>query len=174
MNSLYFEMTAPFFLKNLKSLKSILTKGTAHAVSVGMSETDLLASKLAPDMFPLLKQIQIATDNAKGATARLAGVAPLSLPDTETTVAELIARIEVVEAHLATFTPEQFVGADERQITLPYFPGTYITGHDYLTEYALANFFFHLNMAYAILRMVGTPLGKGDYIGGMNMQELAA
>ncbi len=174
MNSPYFELTAPFFLKNLKSLKSILTKGAAHAASVGMSEADLLASKLAPDMFPLLKQIQIATDNAKGATARLAGVEPLSLPDTETTVAELIARIERVEAHLATFTPEQFVGADERQITLAYYPGTFITGHDYLTEYALANFFFHLNMAYGILRMVGTPLGKGDYIGGMNMQPLAA
>ena len=174
MNTQYFELTAPLFLKNLKNLKSILAKGAAHAESVGMSEADLLASKLAPDMFPLVKQIQIATDNAKSATARLAGVEPLSLPDTETTIAELMSRIEIVEAHLATFTAAQFVGADERQITLPYFPGMFMAGHDYLAEHALANFFFHLNMSYAILRMVGTPLGKGDYIGGMNMQELAA
>lgn len=173
MNTPYFELSAPFFTKNLKGLKTILTKGAAHATSVGMSEADFLASKLAPDMFPLVKQVQIATDNAKGATARLAGVEPMSLPDTETTVAELVARIEKVEAYLATFTPEQFADAAERQITLAYFPGTFITGHDYLTEYALANFFFHFNMAYAIVRMVGTPLGKGDYIGGMNMQELA-
>jgi len=174
MNSPYFEMTAPLFIKNLKSLRAVLAKGAEHAASVGMSEADLLDSKLAPDMFPLIKQIQIATDNAKGATARLAGVAPMSVPDTETTVTELIARIEAIEAHLATFTADQFADAAERQITLPYFPGQFITGHDYLTEYALANFFFHMNMAYAIIRMTGASIGKGDYIGSMTMQPLAA
>jgi hypothetical protein len=96
------------------------------------------------------------------------------LADDETTVDQLIARIEKVEAYLATFTPEQFDGADTRSITLPYFPGKFMTGHDYLTEYVLANFFFHFNMSYAILRMIGTPLGKGDYMGAVNMQELPA
>ncbi len=174
MNTPYFEMTVPFFTKNLRSLKTILAKGAEHAKTVGMSEADLLQSKLAPDMFPLIKQVQIATDNAKGAVARLADAEPLPLADEETTVAELIIRIEKVEAYLATFTPEQFDDADERAITLPYFPGKFMTGRDYLTQYVLANFFFHFNMSYAILRMVGVPLGKGDYMGGVNMQELAA
>jgi len=165
-------MTVPFFTKNLRSLKAILAKGAEHAKSAGMSEADLLDSRLAPDMFPLVKQVQIATDNAKGAVARLADAEPLVLPDEETTIAQLIERIEKVEVYLATFTPEQFDGADTRSITLPYYPGKFMTGHDYFTEFALANFFFHFNMAYAILRMVGVPLGKGDYIGGMNMQEL--
>lgn len=174
MNTPYYEMTVPFFTKNLRSLKVFLEKGAAHAASVGMSEVDLLDSKLAPDMFPLVKQVQIATDNAKGITARLAGTEPMSLPDTETTIAELMARIEKVETYLATFTPEQFVDAADRQIILPYFPGTFMTGHDYLTEYALANFFFHLTTAYGVLRMVGVPLGKADFIGGANMQPLVA
>lgn len=173
MNAPYFEMTVPLFEKNLRSLKGILAKGGEHAKAVGLSDSDLLDSRLAPDMFPLVKQVQIATDNAKGAVARLAEADPLILPDEETTVAQLIERIEKVEVYLATFTPEQFAGADDRSITLPYYPGKFITGHDYLTEFALANFFFHFNMSYAILRMAGVPLGKGDYIGGMNMQEVA-
>jgi hypothetical protein len=172
MNTPYFEMTVSLFTKNLRSLKAILAKGAEHSASVGMSEADLLNSRLAPDMFPLVKQVQIATDNAKGAAARLGEADPFVLPDEETTIAELIARIEKVEIYLATFTAEQFVGADERVITLPYYPGKFMTGHDYLSEFALANFFFHFNMSYAILRMVGVQLGKGDYIGGMNMQEL--
>lgn len=167
-------MTVPFFTKNLRSLKAVLAKGAEHAKTVGMSEADLLNSRLAPDMFPLSKQVQIATDNAKGAVARLADADLLVLADDETTVDQLIARIEKVEAYLATFTPEQFDGADTRSITLPYFPGKFMTGHDYLTEYVLANFFFHFNMSYAILRMIGTPLGKGDYMGAVNMQELPA
>lgn len=174
MNTAYFELTVPFFQKNLRSLKSILAKGAEHAASVNMSETDLLQSRLAPDMFPLVKQVQIATDNAKGAVARLTGTEIMMLADDETTVAALIERIEKVEVYLATFTAEQFAGADTRSITLPYFPGKFITGHDYLTEYVLANFFFHFNMSYAILRMIGVPLSKGDYIGGMNLQEVAS
>ncbi len=167
-------MTVPFFQKNLTSLKGILVKGAEHATSVGMSEADLLTSKLAHDMFPLVKQIQIATDNAKGATARLAGVEPMTLADDETTVAQLLVRIEKVEAYLATFTPEQFSDAAERKVTLHYFPGKFITGHDYLLQYAIPNFFFHMNMTYAIVRMIGAPLGKSDYIGGANFQELEA
>ena len=139
-----------------------------------MSEADLLASRLAPNMFTLVQQVQVATDNAKGATARLAGAEPMSLVDNEMTVAALITRIEKVEAYLATFTAEQFTDAADRKITLPYFPGKFISGQDYLSEYALPNFFFHLNMTYAILRMVGVPLEKADYIGGANFKELPA
>ena len=174
MNTPYFEMTVPLFQKNLRNLKGILTKGALFAETANMSETDLLQSRLAPDMFPLVKQVQIATDNAKGATARLAGVEPMKFLDEEITIAQLVERIEKVEAYLGTFTPEQFVEAGTRKVTLPYFPGKFILGHDYLTEYALANFFFHMNMSYAILRMVGVPLGKGDYIGDMHMQEVTA
>lgn len=174
MNSPYFELTVPLFQKNLRNLTTLLSKGSEHAIAVGMSEADFLASKLAPDMFPLVTQIQMITDNAKGAVARLAAVEPISLPDTETTVAELLARIEKVQTYLAIFTAEQFATAGERLVTLPYFPGQFITGHDYLIEYALPNFFFHMSTAYGIMRMIGVPLGKGDFIGGMNLQPLAA
>ena len=172
MNTPYFELTVPLFQKNLRSLKGFLTKGFAYATETGMSEADFLASKLAPDMFPLVKQIQMITDNAKGTTARLAGVEPMSLPDTETTIAELMARIEKVEAYLAMFTESQFADAGTRVVTISYYPGQFITGNDYLLQSALPNFFFHMSTAYGIIRMNGAPIGKSDFIGGANFQPL--
>lgn len=172
MSVSYFDFIIPVLTKNLTNLKVILEKGAQHATDVSMSETDLLSRALAPDMFPLLKQIQVATDNAKAIPARLAGIEPITLPDTEHSVAELSARIDTVLAHLATYTPEHFANAATIKVTMPYYPGQYMLGHDYVAEFALANFFFHLNMSYAILRSLGTPLGKGDYIGGMSMHPM--
>jgi uncharacterized protein len=171
MSLSYYDVTVPVFTKTLTNLKQFLQKGAVHALETGLSESDFLNLKLAPDMFPLSRQIQISTDNAKGAVARLTETEPLVIPDTETTVAELVARIDTVIAHLETYTPERFAQAAETTPTLPYFPGKHFVGHDYLVEYALPNFFFHVNMAYAIIRHSGVPLGKADYVGNLTLHD---
>lgn len=170
----YYDVTVPVFIKSLQNLKAFLRKGVEHATENGVEEASFLALQLSPDMFPLKRQIQISTDNAKGTVARLTGTAPLVIEDTETTLAELDARIDLVIDHLREFTPEQFAQVETVQITLPYFPGKYFTGHDYLVEYALPNFFFHVNMAYAIIRSSGVPLGKADYLGALTLHDVSA
>lgn len=174
MNISYYDVTVPVFIRTLTNLKVFLRKGATHAAEAGTSEADFLSLQLSPDMFPLRRQIQIATDNAKGSVARLTGSTPLVIEDAETTVAELEARIDQVIAHLRTFTPDQFAETHTREVTLPYFPGKHFIGHDFLIEYALPNFFFHVNMAYAIIRSRGVPLGKADYLGALTLHDTAA
>jgi hypothetical protein len=171
MSISYYDVTVPIFKKSLTNLKSFLRKGVEHASENGVAESQYLDLQLSPDMFPLRRQIQIATDNARGSVARLAGVAPLVLDDTETTLAELEARVDKVVAYLDAVTPEQFTAAATATVTLPYFPGKHFTGHDYLVEYALPNFFFHVTTAYAIIRSSGVPLGKGDYLGALTLHD---
>jgi len=137
-----------------------------------MSEADYLDQKLAPDMFPLLKQIQIATDNAKALPARLTGGDMMKLEDTETTVEALLARIDTVLEHLRTYTKEQFAGAAERQVILGFMPEQYQLGKDYLVDFALPNFFFHCTVAYAIIRAQGVALGKKDFIGELKLHPV--
>jgi len=174
MQNPYFDLTVPVFIKNLANAKHILEKSFAHSKSMGMSEADFLEAKLAPDMFPLRKQVQLITDHAKGAPARLSGIEPLSIEDNETTVEQLLARIDSVIAHLKTFKPEQFTNSATQVIVIKYFPGKHFHGADYFVEYALPNFFFHLTMLYAIGRMMGVPLGKADFMGNLNLQETLA
>ena len=171
MSISYYDVTVPIFKKSLTNLKSFLRKGVEHASENGVTEVQYLDLQLSPDMFPLRRQIQIATDNARGSVARLAGVAPLVLDDTETTLAELEARVDKVVAYLDAVTPEQFTAAATAMVTLPYFPGKHFTGHDYLVEYALPNFFFHVTTAYAIIRSSGVPLGKRDYLGALTLHD---
>lgn len=168
----YYDVTVPVFIKTLTNLKSILQKGALHAKEQGISEADYLQRQLAPDMFPLVRQIQIATDSAKGVTARLTETTPLVIEDTETTCAELEERIEKVLTYLRTFTLEQFANAAEAKVTLPYFPGKYLEAPDYLVEHALPNFFFHVSIAYAIIRASGAEIGKADYIGGLTLHDV--
>ncbi len=173
MSISYYDVTVPIFKKSLTNLKTFLRKGVEHAAENGVAEADYLGLQLSPDMFPLRRQIQISTDNAKGSVARLTGIPPLVLEDTETTLSELEARLDKVIAYLDAVTPEQFGSAATAEVTLPYFPGKHFTGHDYLVEYALPNFFFHVNMAYAIIRSSGVPLGKMDYLGALTLHDAA-
>jgi len=168
----YYDVTVPVFIKNLTNLKSLLRKGAEHATEQGISETDFLNKQLAPDMFPLLRQVQIATDSAKGAVARLTETTPPVMEDAEVTCAELEERIEKVLAYLRTITPEQFAATAEAKVTLPYFPGKYLNAPDYLAEYALPNFFFHVTTAYAIIRASGASIGKADYLGGLTLHDV--
>jgi hypothetical protein len=167
MDSIY-EFTIPVFIKMLNGLKGVLKKAGEH----GLDEQALLNDKLAPDMFPLVKQVQVATDNAKGAAARLSGTEAPKFEDTETTLAELDGRIDKTIAYLQSFTKESFKDAAGVQATLPYFPGKFMTGFDYAREYAIPNFFFHVAMAYAIVRKNGVQVGKVDYIHNIPLQDL--
>ena len=170
MKNPYYEITVPIFLKMLTNLSAFLQKGADFAVTKGMSEEELLSQKLAPDMFNLIKQVQIATDNAKGCVARACAIDIPVFEDNETTVAELKTRIAKTVEFIQSVTPEQFANTAEQKITLKYFAPNYFMGHKYVVEYALPNFFFHVTTAYAILRNLGVEIGKGDYMGDLPFQ----
>lgn len=167
MNQLY-AFSVPVFTKALKALDGVLAK----AIASGKDGATLVNAQLAPDMFPLKKQVQIASDNAKGVSARLAGVEIPSYEDTEETLVELQARIAKTLEFIGSLPESSFEGAADRQIVLPFIPGKYMTGSDYLEQYALANFFFHVTTAYGILRKEGVEIGKADFIGGMPLRDL--
>lgn len=170
MKNLYYELTVSTFIQALTNLQQLLIKGQKLAEDKKISEAALLGSRIAPDMFPLIKQVQIATDNAKGAAARLSGVDIPVLEDNETTIADLCTRIDRTVAFLRSLSPEKFIDADTRKITLGYFPNQHFIASNYLTQYALPNFFFHITTAYAILRMLGLEIGKGDFLGTMKLE----
>jgi hypothetical protein len=156
--------------KLLRNLDAWLEKAIAHAEAKKFDPAALLQSRLAPDMFPLLRQIQAACDQAKYAAARTAGKEPPSHPDNEQTIAECRARIATVVSYLDTFASKDFDGADTRTISLPRWEGKSMKVTDYFVEHALPNFFFHVTMAYAILRHNGVDVGKRDYLGALSMR----
>jgi hypothetical protein len=148
----------------------IIGKAKIFAKEKGIAEQLFLESRLAPDMFPLGKQVQVASDNAKGAAARLAGVGIPIMEDTETTFDELIARLARTIAFLHTLSPEQFEDAARRKIALSWMPeGMYYDAPTYLRDFLLANFYFHYATVYDILRNQGVPLGKEDFAGNIPM-----
>jgi hypothetical protein len=157
--------SATTFSRMLKNLSAMLTKAEAHAKAKNFDPAVLLNDRLAPDMFTLTRQVQIATDHAKGAMARLAGHAPEVIEDKEVTIADLQARIAKVVAIVEGYKPEQLVGAETREISIKI-PNQELkfSGLDYLNTWALPNFYFHLTMAYAILRHNGVDLGKRDFL----------
>ncbi|MEP7181362.1 MAG: DUF1993 domain-containing protein [Betaproteobacteria bacterium] len=161
-----FQASIPVFVRTLTNLKGILDKAVAHAQARKIDESVLLAARLYPDMFPLTRQVQIATDFARGTGARLAGVEPPSIEDTERTFAELADRIDRTLAYLRTLTPAQVDGSEAREIirAIRGVPHTF-AGIDYLLKYALPNFYFHTTTAYAILRHSGIEIGKTDFVG---------
>ncbi|HEY6559773.1 MAG TPA: DUF1993 domain-containing protein [Polyangiaceae bacterium] len=168
--SLY-ELSVPQYVKMLKNLQLWLEKAVDSAGQLGFEPEGLLAARLAPDQYPLLKQIQAACDGAKLACARVAGKQAPVHPDTEQTLAEIRARLDSCISYLETFTARDFEGAESRLINLPFLPGRVMASQDYLVEFALPNFYFHLNHAYAILRHNGVQLGKLDYIGALKLRD---
>jgi len=153
-------------IRTLTNLRAILEKAAAHAEAREIDPSVLVNARLYPDMLPLSAQVQIATDNAKGSVSRLAGLEPPKYEDNETTLAELVARLDKTIALLKTFRPEQIDGSEDKTITLKV-PNRTLTfkGMPYLLEYALPNIYFHVVTAYAILRHNGVELGKMDYMG---------
>lgn len=165
-------LTSQTVLKYLHSTLKILQKGQAYSVETNTPETDLMEARLAPDMFAFKQQIRTISDNAKGIVARLAGVEIPSFEDTEENFDQLMDRIEKTIKFVESFTEADFAKSEEEKIILPYFKDKFMTASDYVKDYALANFFFHVVTAYAILRNAGVKLGKMDFINGMNLQDL--
>lgn len=148
-----------------------IDKAESHAAAKGYEASSLLQSRLAPDMFPLVRQFQAAADAAKFAAAFTTGKEPPSHPDTEQTFAEVRARIVSVIDYLGTFTGADFANTDDREVKRPRWEGKSMRANDYFVEQGLPNFLFHLNMAYAILRHNGVDLGKRDYIGQLSFRR---
>lgn len=163
--SLY-QASIPALIRGLTQLNVVLEKGAVFAESKNIDPQVLCNDRLFPDMLPLARQIHIATDNAKGFPARMAGQQPPRYEDTETTFAELIARIDRTIAFLETFKPGDIDGKEDKVVSFKLGP-TEVTfnGLDYLTTFLLPNFYFHVSMTYAILRHNGVELGKRDYLG---------
>lgn len=161
-----YQASVPVFLRALGNLGGILEKAATHAEAKKIDPAVLLAFRLYPDMFPLSRQVQIASDNAKGCVARLAGAEPPKFEDNETSFPELITRLRKTADFLKTLTPAQIDGSEERQIVLKMRDGAReFLGQAYLLHYALPNFYFHATTAYAILRHCGVELGKKDFLG---------
>jgi hypothetical protein len=161
-----YKASVPAFLQTLKAMSGVLQKADAYVRARRIEPRVLLESRLFPDMFPLVRQVQLASDFAKGAAARLAGVDVPVYEDTEQSFAELAARIERTTTFLKTFRPEQIDGSEARDVVIRI-AGNPVTlkGEPYLVHFALPNFYFHSTTAYAILRHAGLELGKIDFIG---------
>lgn len=164
--SLY-EASIPQYLRMMRNLLSWLDKAEAHAKAQGADVADYLQARLAPDMHPLTRQIQMVSDGAKGAAARLAGIEPPSMPDTETTLPELRERIAKTIAFVESVDRAAVDGSEDRAIELKFPNGSMsFTGRDFLFNFSLPNFLFHATIAYGLLRSQGVPLGKMDYLSG--------
>ena len=161
-----YQASVPVFLRALHNLHDVLHKGEAHAIDKGYDPGVLLQTRLIPDMLPLVRQVQIATDMAKNGCARLAAVEPLAFADDETTFAQLYARIERALDYIKGFSAAQLDGSEARAITLQMRTGEmHFDGQTYLLHFVLPNLFFHSTTTYAILREAGVALGKADFMG---------
>ena len=162
-----FDATVAPLIRTLNNLSHILRKGEAYADAKKIEHSVLLNARLFPDMYPLTRQVQIATDMSKGAAARLAGVEIPSYEDNETTFAELQARLAKTIAFIESVTPAQFAGSETREVTITVRKvDIKFTGQDYLLKWVLPNVYFHVTTAYNIMRHNGVDLGKSDFLRG--------
>jgi hypothetical protein len=169
MNISMYQATVPIIIRMLTNLRGILAKAAAHAQTKKIDESVLLNARLYPDMFPLTRQVQLASDFGRSTPARLAGREPLSLEDNEKTFEELLARIDRSIDYVRSIPDGEIEGSEGREIVRPVRgqPKKF-TGINFLEQYALPNFFFHVTTAYAILRHCGVEIGKADYIGALD------
>lgn len=161
-----YQASVPYFIRELDNLAVILKKGATHAEAKKIDAAVLVNARLYPDMFPLSRQVQIATDLVRGAGARLAAVERPVWQDNEVTFDDLLARVENTVQYLKGLKPAQIDGSEERKVTVPQRDKElHFKGQDYLFGFAWPNFYFHMAMTYAILRHNGVELGKMDFIG---------
>jgi hypothetical protein len=161
-----YQASVPVLVRMLGNLRVCLEKGAAHAEAKKLDASVLVNDRLAPDMFPLSRQVQIASDMAKSVVARLAGVEPPKYEDNEKTFADLYARIDKTIDYVKGFKPAQIDGTEDRDIKLQMRTGPMeFKGINYLLHFVMPNFYFHSSMTYAILRHNGVELGKMDFLG---------
>jgi hypothetical protein len=159
--------TVPVFARALRNLRHVLEVGERYAEEKQIAPEVLLTTRLIPDMFTLTRQVQIATDHAKNACARLTATEAPPFPDEETTFAQLYARIDRCVAYVESFDAAKFEGSQTRPVQVKTRAGELnFDGQGYVTTFALPSFFFHVATAYDILRASGAPLGKKDFLGG--------
>ena len=160
------QASVSIYTQQLNSLLAVIDKAAEHCRTKGINPSELIGAQLAPDMFPFARQIQIATDQAKGATARLSGREIPKFEDTEKTFDDLKARIAKTLDFIKSVPAREIDGSEEKDITLPIAgqPRT-LKGQLYLVRNSLPNFFFHVTTAYDILRHKGVEIGKRDYLG---------
>jgi hypothetical protein len=163
----FYDATVPAFQQILGALSGILTKAEAHCTAKKIQPEVLLGARLFPDMLPLTRQIQLVCDHAARSCARLTHSEVPSTPDTEQTFEELKQRLGKTVAYVKTFKPEQFEGADSREVTFPVGPSNTMTlkGQQFLNNFAFPNFYFHAATAHDILRHNGVEIGKRDFLG---------
>ena len=169
MSQSIYEVAVPTLLKAFDNLAVVLEKGRAHAEQEKIEPSVLLNMRLYPNMFPLTRQVQIASDTAKGAVARLAAIEPPKFEDNEANFADLKARVEKTQAFMRGFKAAQLEGSESRQVVLK-FPSSTLTfknGWDYLLNFVFPNVYFHTTTTYDILRHGGVPVGKGDFLGAV-------
>ena len=157
------------FVKMFKNMLAWLDKAEAHAKTRKFDANNFVGMRLAPDMLPFSRQIQIASDAAKGAVARLAGDEPPKWADDEATIEQLRGRIQKTITYIEAIAAHRLEGSDKREIVMPLGPDRTMkmTGEAFLESFSIPNFFFHVTMVYAILRQGGVEIGKGDYLGGL-------
>ena len=163
----FYDATVPAFLQILGSLTGILTKAEAHCKAKNIAPEVLLGARLYPDMLTLTRQIQFVCDFAGKSCARLTGSEVPTTPDTEKSFDELKARLARTIDYVKTFKPEQFEGAERRDVTFPIGPANTLTmkGQQFLNNFAFPNFYFHAATAHGILRHNGVEIGKRDFLG---------
>jgi len=163
------QLSVTVFTKTLSNLAHVLTKAKTHALEHKVEEAVYTSARLYPDMLPLSRQVQIATDIARGAAARLAGVEPPSYEDKEQSFDDLIARVQRTIDYMASLNQKDFEAAETREITRPVRGEPHkFTGANYLLQFATPNVYFHAATAYGILRHNGAPLGKSDFLGNLD------
>jgi hypothetical protein len=162
----------PALEMGLNALSGVLDKGAAYAAAKKIDPTVLVQSRLAPDMFPLSRQVQIACDMAKNGSARLCGVDPPPFEDKEATLDELKARVAKTVAYVKSLDGKKIDASGDREITFPLGPTNkgHMKGDEYLNHFVLPNFYFHCTAAYAILRHCGVDVGKQDFLGAIPMK----
>jgi len=167
------QASVPVFVIGLDALSSVLAKGETFATGKKVDPAVLPSMRLAPDMFSLARQVQVATDLARKGAARLAGVEAPAYEDNETTLEQLRARIAKTVAYLKSLDAKKIDASADREITFPLGQTNqgHMRGDDYLTHFVLPNFYFHLTAAYAILRNCGVELGKRDYLGAIPIKR---
>jgi hypothetical protein len=167
------QASLPVFEIGLNALSAVLDKAAAHAAAKKIDASVLLGWRLAPDMFALTRQVQVACDQAKNGSARLAGVEPPKFEDNETTIDQLKDRIARTLAFVKGLDAKAIDASAEREITFPLGPSKgQMSGADYLNHFVLPNFYFHATAAYAVIRNFGVDVGKRDFLGGIPLKRI--
>lgn len=165
MSQHVYDIVVPQFTRSLKGLQQCLEAARAFAKERGFDENSFLSMKAAPDMFPLVRQVQIMTDNAKGGVSRLSGKAAPVFEDKETTLEELLARVQKTISYVSEFKPADFVNWDKQEMRFPFAKGVYLKGKDYFETHLIPNLYFHYTTTYLLLRSAGVNIGKKDFMG---------